>query len=151
MPDVIRKHASHLNVPIREYNIIYRLIDDIKEELSLNLPMADVEVQVGKGVVVQEFLINEGKKQVPVAGSKVTQGKFDRNSQIKIARSGENLLRDAQLRSLKHKKDEVGTINSGQECGVRLEGDPLRFEPSDEIVFYEKKKVPRKIEWNPGF
>ena len=113
--------------------------------------MADVDVMVGKGVVIQEFMINEGKNKIPVAGSKVTQGKFDRNSHIKVIRSGEDLLRDVKLRSLKHKKDEVGVINLGQDCGVRIEGDPLRFEQSDEIIFYEKRKVPRKIEWNPGF
>lgn len=151
MSDVVRKTASHLNVPIREYNIIYRLIDDIKQEISLNMPMADVDMQVGKGFVIQEFLINEGKKKVPIAGNKVVQGKFDRNSLIKVIRGGNNVIRDVKLTSLKYKKDEASLINQGQECGLRLQDESVRFEPNDEIIFYEKKKVARKLEWNPGF
>ena len=150
--DAVRKSASHLNVPIREYNIIYRLIDDIKEELIVNMPMTDVDIQAGKGIVVEEFLINEGKKKVPIAGSKVISGKFDRNSLIKVIREGKDVvIRDVKLTSLKHKKDEISTISQGQECGIRLASDPVRFEPNDEVIFYEKKKVARKLEWNPGF
>ena len=56
-----------------------------------------------------------------------------------------------KLSSLKHKKDEVGSIAPGQECGVRLESDSVRFEANDDIIFYEMKKAVRNIEWDPGF
>ena len=147
----VQKLASHLNVPIREYNVIYRLIDDVKSELSLHLPEVDEDVQVGKGVVVQEFLYSEGKTKVPIAGNKVTAGKFDRNSLIKIIRDKDTVIRDIRLSSLKHKKDEVSVVTQGQECGLRLQGDPVRFEPNDEIIFYEKRKAARTIDWDPGF
>lgn len=139
----VQKVASHLGVPVREYNVIYRLIDDIKSELDLNMPTVEEECQVGKGSVVQEFLITESKKKIPVAGCKVTSGKFDRNSLIKVVRGGKELIRDCKSSSLKHKKDEVGSIAPGQECGVRLESDSVRFEANDDIIFYEMKKAVR--------
>ena len=147
----IQKLASHLNVTIREYNVIYRLIDDIKSELSNNVPLVEQDVQVGKGIVLEQFLISEGKKKIPVAGNKVINGKFDRNSLIKIVRDGNDIIRDAKISSLKHKKDEVSTVNQGHECGVRIAGDPLHFEAGDEIIFYEKKEMAKNIEWDPGF
>ena len=147
----VQKLASHFNVPIREYNVIYRLIDDIKSELSLNVPMAEEDVQVGKGVVQQEFLYSIGQEKAVIAGSKVISGKFDRNSLIKIIRNKDTLVRDTKLSSLKIKKEEASVINQGQECGLRLECDPVRFEPNDEIIFYEKRKVARTIDWDPGF
>ena len=147
----IQKLASHLNVTIREYNVIYRLIDDIKSELSNNVPLVDQDVQVGKGTVIEQFLISEGKNKIPIAGNKVISGKFDRNSLIKIVRAGNDILSDATVSSLKHKKDEVSTVNQGHECGVRINGDPVRFEPGDEIIFYEKKKIAKNINWDPGF
>ena len=118
--------------------------------------MAEVDEEVGKGIVIQEFLINEDRKKVPVAGTKVTHGKFDKNRLIKVLRSkggGESdlLTEEASLSSLKHKKLEVGQITQGHDCGVRLKGDPIRFEAGDEIIFYEKKNVARQIEWNTGF
>ena len=42
-------------------------------------------------------------------------------------------------------------VTQGQECGLRLQGDPVRFEPNDEVIFYEKIKATRTIDWNPGF
>ena len=86
-----------------------------------------------------------------IAGNKVISGKFDRNSLIKIVRAGNDILSDATVSSLKHKKDEVSTVNQGHECGVRINGDPVRFEPGDEIIFYEKKKIAKNINWDPGF
>ena len=147
----IQKLASHLNVTIREFNVIYHLIDDIKYELSNNVPIIDQDFQIGKGVVQQEYLISEGKKKVPIAGNKVVNGKFDRSALIKIVRAGDDLISGVAISSLKHKKDEVSEVNQGQECGVRIEGDPVRFEPGDEIIFYEKRKVVNKIHWDPGF
>ena len=131
--------------------MIYRLIDDIKSELNLNMPMLDEDSQTGKGIVLQEFLISEGKNKVPVAGSKVVAGKFDRNSLVKVIRAGNEVIRDAKLSSLKNKKDEVNTISQGQECGLRVANDPVRFKPNDEIVFYELKTVSKAVEWDPGF
>jgi translation initiation factor IF-2 len=147
----VQKLASHLNVLIREYNVIYRLIDDVKSELSLNMPVVDEDVQLGKGVVVQEFLYSEGNLKVPIAGSKVNTGKFDRNSLIKIIRGTDTVIRDVRLSSLKQKKDEVSMVTQGKECGLRLQGDPVRFEPNDEVIFYEKRKAARTIDWDPGF
>ena len=151
VPSDIQKLASHLNVTIREFNVIYHLIDDIKYELSNNVPIIEQDFEIGKGVVQQEYLISEGKKKVPVAGNKVVNGKFDRNALIKIVRAGDNLISGVAISSLKHKKDEVSEVNQGQECGVRIEGDPVRFEPGDELIFYEKRKVVNKIDWDPGF
>ena len=131
--------------------MIYHLIDDIKSELVSNAPLVDEDFQTGKGVVLQEFMISEGKNKVPVAGNKVINGIFDRNSLVKIVRNGKNMTNDAMISSLKHKKDEVGVVNVGQECGVRIKGDPVRFKPGDEIIFYEKRKVARNIKWDPGF
>ena len=149
--NAVQRVASHLKVPIRQYNVIYQLIDDIKSELNLCIPIAEEDVQIGKGVVLQEFLISEGKNKCPIAGNKVVSGKFERNGLIKVIRAGKEVIRDAKLSSLKQKKDEVSVINQSQECGIRLDGDPIRFVTDDEIIFYEKKKAVKQIDWDPGF
>ena len=55
--DAIRKQASMSGVAIKEFNIIYKLVDDLREELSQKMPPVDVDYQVGKGTVLDEFLI----------------------------------------------------------------------------------------------
>ena len=52
--------------------MIYKLIDDLREELSQKQHPVQVEHMVGRGTVIEQFLINIKKKKVAVAGCKVT-------------------------------------------------------------------------------
>ena len=87
-PDTARRSATFLKVPVKEFNVIYALIDDLKSELSNKLPPADVEVQIGRGVILKEFLISEKNRKVPVAGCRISHGKFDKTKLFKIIRGG---------------------------------------------------------------
>ena len=66
----VRQLAESSNVRIKEHNIIYRLIDDMKEEINKQLPKTEGEEVIGEANVLQPFLVTEGKKKVPVAGCK---------------------------------------------------------------------------------
>ena len=66
----VRQLAKSKNVPIKEHNIIYRIIDDMKEEISRRLPTIENEEVIGEANVLQPFMVTEGKKKVPVAGCK---------------------------------------------------------------------------------
>ena len=52
--------------------MIYKLIDDLREELSQKQHPVQVEHMVGRGTVIEQFLINIKKKKVAVAGCKVS-------------------------------------------------------------------------------
>ena len=73
-------------VTIRSYDIIYRLIDDLKEELSSKLPQKEVEEVLGEATVLQNFFITEGKKEVPVAGCRCIKGVLKRAQKFKLLR-----------------------------------------------------------------
>ena len=63
--DAVRKKAEEIGVAIKEHNIIYKLVDDLKEELNEHMPMKDVEHVIGKASIKQEFLINVKNQKVP--------------------------------------------------------------------------------------
>lgn len=77
------------DVPIRLCNIIYRLIDDLKEEISSKLPPVEVEEILGEANVLQMFSISEGRKEVPVAGSRCTKGVLKKSQKFRLVRNGE--------------------------------------------------------------
>lgn len=137
-------------VSIRTHNIIYKLVDDLKDEMSKLLPPLDEEEVLGEANVLQEFLINEGKQKIPVAGSRCIKGKLKKSALFKVIRSGETIF-DGKLTSLKHFKDEVDSIKKDMECGLRISDTSIKFRPGDTIVCYQIKKVPQTIKWNPGF
>lgn len=151
-PDGVRRSASFLKVPVKEFNVIYALIDDLKQELSQKLPPEDVEIQVGRGYVQKEFLISAKNKKISVAGCRVNHGKFDKSKRFKVLRAGgSQVVFEGQIASLRHLKDEVAHVSHGQECGVRLQNFGDRFLERDEIICYEMSKEPRFTDWSPGF
>lgn len=62
--------AKKSGIQLKEVNIIYRLFDDIREEMEKLLPPTEVEEQLGEANVLQQFIITEGKHKWPVAGCK---------------------------------------------------------------------------------
>jgi translation initiation factor IF-2 len=66
----IRQLAKSHKVQIKEFNIIYRLFDDLRNELEKLLPPTEAEEFIGEANVLQEFIVTEGKHKLPVAGCK---------------------------------------------------------------------------------
>ncbi|XP_054716534.1 translation initiation factor IF-2, mitochondrial-like [Uloborus diversus] len=146
-----KKMAEEAKIPIKHFNIIYRLIADMKTEISSRLPFVQEEDILGEATVLQEFLINDGKKKVPVAGSKCTKGIIKKNSLCKVIRS-EKVIYNGSIVSLKHEKSDVESIKKDVDCGIMVENKDISFQPGDTIVSYNPKSVAQVTDWNPpGF
>uniref|UniRef100_A0A0V0G8W4 Translation initiation factor IF-2, mitochondrial n=1 Tax=Triatoma dimidiata TaxID=72491 RepID=A0A0V0G8W4_TRIDM len=135
---------------VKHFNIIYRLVDDLKNEISKLLPYKEVEEIIGEANVLQQFLINEGKSKVPVAGCRCIKGSLKKSAQYRLIRSNETLF-CGSLISLRHIKDEVDSIKKDLECGIRLSDSNVHVQPGDTLICFKINKVPQTIEWNPGF
>ncbi|MBQ3934592.1 MAG: translation initiation factor IF-2, partial [Clostridia bacterium] len=55
-----------------------------------------------------------------IAGSYITDGKVERNSQIRVLRDSVVIFED-KISSLRRFKDDVKEVNEGYECGIGLE------------------------------
>ncbi|KAB7498072.1 Translation initiation factor IF-2, mitochondrial [Armadillidium nasatum] len=138
-------------VPVHQHNIIYRLIEDLQDEISKRLPPLPVEEIIGEAVVNEEFLVSEGKSKVPVAGCRCLSGFLKKSELFRVIRSTDTIF-DGELESLKHVKKEVETIKKDVDCGLMLKEKSIRFHPGDKILCYHLKMVNRRTDWNPtGF
>jgi len=109
--------AKEENVEIRAYNVIYELIDDIKNALrGLQEPKLR-EVYLGKAEVRRIFQI---PKVGPVAGCFVIDGKITRNADVRVIRNNE-IVYQGKISSLKHLKENVSEISKDYECGIALQ------------------------------
>lgn len=52
---------------------------------------------------------------------------------------------------MRHLKDEVATIKTNMECGLRLENTDIRLNPGDKIVCYTVREQQQSIDWETGF
>ncbi|XP_053878432.1 translation initiation factor IF-2, mitochondrial isoform X1 [Malaclemys terrapin pileata] len=145
----IQQLAAKKGIKIKFHNIIYHLIDDLKDELSSKLPPSVEEHIIGEASVLATFCVTVGKSKVPVAGCRVQKGQFDRKLKFKLIRN-RDVIWKGFLTSLKHHKDDVQVIKTGMDCGLSLDKN-IEFNIGDEIICYEEKKVERTISWDSGF
>jgi len=115
--DEARRVAELNGVTIREYNVIYTLIEDIEKMLTGMLEPRYEEVIHGHTEVLQTF--KAGRRIV--AGCSVRDGVIHRRDRVRVSRSGQQLW-EGGIASLRRGKDDVNEVREGFECGVLLDG-----------------------------
>uniref|UniRef100_A0A673JZE5 Translation initiation factor IF-2, mitochondrial n=1 Tax=Sinocyclocheilus rhinocerous TaxID=307959 RepID=A0A673JZE5_9TELE len=121
-------------IPLRLHRVIYKLIDELKDDLSSKLPPTTEENIIG------EFNFNILHQSC----------QLDKKMKFRLIR-GRNILREGSVTTLKHLKDEVLAVKTGMECGLSLDNEELEYKPGDEIICYSESEIKQKISWDPGF
>ena len=109
--------ADQIGVEIRYYNIIYDLVDDVKQAMSGLLAPTLRETFLGNAEILEVFNISKVGK---IAGCRVTDGKVERGANVRLIRDNV-VIHEGKLSTLKRFKDEVREVPAGQEVrhGVR--------------------------------
>jgi translation initiation factor IF-2 len=111
-----RQAADRASVDIREYNIIYKLLEDIQGAMEGLLEPELVEEPLGQTEVRAVFPVGRGA----VAGCYVQSGKLVRNCRVRVKRNNA-LVFEGILDSLKRMKEDAKEVNFGYECGVGVD------------------------------
>ena len=109
--------ATRDGIEIRYYNIIYDLVDDVKNAMSGLLKPERRETFIGNAEILEVFSITKVGK---VAGCRITEGMVERGSGVRLIRDNV-VIHEGKLKTLKRFKDEVKEVQMGQECGMAFE------------------------------
>jgi translation initiation factor IF-2 len=136
-----KKLAEASQVDIRNYRVVYEVIDDIIRAMEGKLPPEEKQEPRGTAEVRLLFKL---RKVGWVAGCMVTDGVVSRNHFARVVRDG-TIVRDrCRIDSLRHFKDDVKEVRAGLECGIRLEAfDDVK--QGDVIESYEVVQVARTL------
>ena len=134
-----RQAADRQGVDVRDYEIIYNLLDDIQGAMEGLLEPELVEEPLGAVEVRAVFSVRKGT----VAGSYVTEGKVTRNCHIRVHR-GSEVVYQGTLDSLKRMKDDVKEVASGFECGIGVDNFN-GWQEGDRIQAYKLVTQRRKL------
>lgn len=134
--EAARRSAQQDGVDIRQYDIIYRLVDDVDRALKGMLEPEYADVVIGRADVRAVFHI---RRRGNVAGCYITDGEATRNAMVRVLRDGEELF-DSTLDSLKRFQEDVTEVKAGFECGIGIAGFD-DFEEGDVFEFYERERV----------
>ena len=127
--------ADHDKVQIRQYDIIYRLTEDIEKALKGLLEPEVQDFVEGTAEVRAIFALGRTRKS---AGCYITDGKFTRGDKARVIRGGQEIF-DGAISGLKRFKDDVREVLSGYECGLSLDGFNDFFE--GDIIEAHRERV----------
>ncbi len=135
------KYAKDENVPVETFDIIYQLIDFVKEQLGELLEAETVYEKTGSLKVLAVF--KKGQKSV-ILGGRVEDGTLKNKAPVKIVRKGK-MIGEGLIAQLQKEKKNVAEAGKGTECGLRVEGDVDIIE-GDIIEAHEATEVKRSLE-----
>lgn len=133
---VVRKDVLKLaeieRVIIKQYRLIYELLDEVKEVVEglKSGRKLDKEVILGKATILASFPYEKTK----VLGIRVVEGRVALGDKVKLLRKEEE-IGESRVKSLKKKKEDVKVVQKGEEGGVIVEPS-LDFELSDMLLSY---------------
>ncbi len=134
----IKRIAEKEKVEVQNYNIIYQIIDDVKDILTGLLEPEVVETVIGQLDVKQVFYT---KKKMMIVGGKVTKGYMENGAAVRIFRGDdqEEPVGTGKIASLQHFEKKVPKVEENQECGIQFEGK-LAVEEGDRIEAYKMEE-----------
>lgn len=142
IPSGLHSMTLRDKISVRQYKIIYELIDDVKEELTKLLSPEVIESDMGRLVIKGIF---KTTKDDIIAGGEVTKGKLIAPALAKVYRDGE-MLADVVVSGLKRGPTDTKEVLEGEMCGIQLQTTAkLELREGDRIEVYTRKEVARKF------
>jgi len=132
--------ADTEEIDIRNYSIIYKVIDEIKDAMEGMLSPDIVEEITGNAEIRETYKIS---KVGTIAGCMVTDGKIFRNSKIRIIRESVVVF-SGELASLKRFKDDAKEVAKGYDCGIQIK-NYNDIKELDIIEAYQEVEVKKKL------
>jgi len=133
-----RELAQVEEVEVRNYEIIYQVLEDVEAAVVGLLAPEFEEVVTGDAEVREIFSVPRVGK---IAGCYVLNGVITRNSKVRFLRDGTIIWKGA-VSSLRRFKDDVREVATGFECGIGLT-DFQDLKPGDIIETFEEREIPR--------
>ncbi len=142
VPTNIKRLASRDKVLVRTYNVIYELIDDVKEELSHLLLPEIVETDFGRLLVKAVF---KTTKTEVICGGEVQKGKLVTSSLARIMR-GDKQIGEAEVTNLKRGPQDAKEVLEGEMCGVNLRtSGKIELLEGDRLELFSRTTIARKL------
>jgi len=137
----VQEIAEQEQVDVRYYDVIYQILNDIKDAMVGMLEPVYKENVIGRAEVRQTFHV---PKVGTIAGSYVLDGRIERNAKVRVLRD-QVVLYDGKINSLKRFKEDAKEVKAGFECGIGIENyNDLKL--NDILEVYELQEIKPVLE-----
>ncbi|PIY79166.1 MAG: translation initiation factor IF-2 [Candidatus Pacebacteria bacterium CG_4_10_14_0_8_um_filter_43_12] len=132
VPRNVKQLAKDHGVRIKQYDVIYTLIEDLQKQMLKLMDSTIDEIVIGEAEIMQIFEMR-GEK---IAGVKVKTGEMKRNDLLHLKRADE-IIANPVIKSMMHGKEEIQSIKAKNEGGMTFKNRRLDFQVGDVIVAYK--------------
>ncbi len=133
--------ANAEKVEVRNYNVIYDAVEDVRKALEGMLEPERIEKEMGTAEVLQLFKI---PKLGNIAGSKIVSGIVQRAAHVRVFRDGDAVY-EGELQSLRRFQDDVKEVMEGNECGIAIKGFE-KLKVGDKLHFFAVEEQKRTLQ-----
>lgn len=120
------KLAETEQVLVRNYTIIYELLEEIEDVVEGMLKVGALEEVFGTAQIVAEFPYGKNER---IAGCKVLDGTISKGPKARVVRVTET-IGETKIKSIKKVKEEKVLVATGDECGIMFD-PPIDFKIGD--------------------
>lgn len=139
-PSNIEELARDRGVTIITHRVIYDLINDARKRMQDLIEPEYKRIDLGR-LRVKAIFRTENRSQI--VGGAVIDGIAEKDCLIEIYR-GDEFIDSGKMAKLQAGKQDVTSVEIGQECGIQYEGRP-EIQVGDELRFYKEIKIVKKI------
>ncbi len=127
----VKNMAKQFKVKIKEYDIIYKLIEDLQKQMLKLLDASIDEVVTGEAEILEIFEM----KGMKIAGCRVKTGQIKKTDKLHLKRNDE-VIADPVIGSMMHGKEEITEVTAKSEFGMTFKNKKLDFRTGDFLVAY---------------
>ncbi|MBI2507210.1 MAG: hypothetical protein HYW09_01200 [Candidatus Niyogibacteria bacterium] len=132
--------AERFSVRIKVFEVVYDVIDWLKDEIKKILPEEIAEKELGRAKIIRIF--KQGVKD-QIIGGRVLKGMVVGGKRFRIKRRG-NVLGEGKIQELEQAKQRVAQVEEGKEFGARVSAK-IALAEGDEMEIIEEEKIKPEI------
>jgi translation initiation factor IF-2 len=143
VPEFVKQAGNKNKIEIKNFEVIYKMLDDVKEAMENLLPPEIIRTDLGKLEVLKVFRTEKSKM---IVGGKIISGKAIKGAFLEIERN-EEIIGKGKVEQLKRNQDAVEEVQEGQECGITYapDGNFVKIAEKDKFKFYIEEAKKRKL------
>jgi translation initiation factor IF-2 len=144
-PEVMQLLRKDRNLPagrqekvkIKTFDIIYELIQEIRQAMEKSLEPEIIRQDIGK---LKTLVVFWGEKNRQIVGGKIIEGEIKKGLKLEVFRN-EQKIGSGKIINLQRDRKDVDLLRKGDEAGILFEGN-TKIEKGDILVAYveERKK-----------
>jgi len=125
------KNDLEKKLRIKTFDIIYELIQSVRNSLEKTLEAEILRTDVGK---LRTLLVFWGEKNRQIVGGKITEGELKKGLKLEVFRD-DRKVGTGKIINLQRDKKDVNLLRKGDEAGILFEGN-VKIEKGDILVAY---------------